>query len=303
MIVTFLLAIGGASGCIRAECHDSDISCDAGLLRGLLSYNVRPLRSVVFGLFNTPPREVYSLNPQSGAITLLGTHTTDFDHMTVNAANGRAYFDGTAGSDFLQLPLSGGATTIAFTDGGVPGITGVALSDDGSQAFYVGSGAGLRRATLPGGTGIVTLAASIPNDGLPAYDSVSNTVYVTHTGGNVIVRVRLSDNVVEPVLTGLNGPTLISVVPSSDRIYATSIADGRLFSFPRGASVTATTIRSGLTAPGGVAIDTTTNSAIVCRADGTTPRIEKIDLGSGALSVLRSFTVDGRSPAFCVGVY
>jgi hypothetical protein len=303
-----LTAALGASSCIEpADCGPWDPACDAS---GILGLNVLypastgRLQKIVFGNIQATPIEVYALDPDSLQLTLLGTNPSDLDHMWVNQTTNKIYLMDTSGGMVREMPLSGGAAGFSFDDVAGGNVTGLTTTPAGDVAFYSTATLGLRRALLPGGTSATTLFPGAATDALPAYDSVSNTVYLAETLGVTIRRIRVSDGVAEAQVGGLGGGgTILSVPPVGEFIYYTVIADATLSRIPRAASVTPQILASGLPTPTGAAIDTFRNVAYVCALDTANPRIMRVDLATGASTTLLSLPVTGRAPGFCTGVY
>lgn len=297
-----------AFACIEPpECLPSDPTCGASGILGLgvlYPASTGRLQGVVFANIQATPIEVYSLDIESQQLTLLGTNPSDLDYMWVNQATNKIYFMDTSGGMVREMPLGGGAAVFSFDDAAGGNITGMATNTSGTVAYSATATLGLRVAGLPGGTAPTTLFSGAATDALPTFDPVSNTVYLSETGGATIRRIRVSDGGAEPQVGGLGGgATIVSIPPRGDFIYYTVIADATLSRIPRAVSVTPQLLSGSLPTPAGAAIDTFRNTAYVCALESANPRILRVDLETGASSTFLTLPVTGRSPAFCSGIY
>ncbi len=303
----YLTALLGSFACIRpAECAPTDPSCAASGILGLTVLypaSTGRVKSVVFGNILSTPIEVYSLNPDSLQLTLLGTNPSDLDHLWLDQASNKVFLMDTGGATVREAPLSGGAAVFSFQDVAGGNVAGLTTTPAGDVAYYATATLGLRRAQMPGGTSATTLFSGAATDALPAYDSVSNTVYLAETGGATLRRIRVSDGGAEPQVGGLAGFTLLSIPPGGEFIYYTISGDGSFWRIPRATSVTPQLVASGLPTPAGAAIDLVQNVAYVCALEAANPRLMRVDLATGASATLLNLPVNGRGPAFCSGVY
>ncbi len=300
-------ALTGAFACIKPiECVPTDPGCGASGFLGLgvlYPASTGRVKGIVFGNILATPIEVYSLNPDSLQLTLLGTNPGDLDHMWLDQASNKIFLMDTGDATVRELPLSGGAAVFSFQDVAGGNVSGLTTTPAGDVAYYSTATLGLRRAQMPGGTSATAFFAGAATDALPAYDSVSNTVYMAETAGATIRRIRVSDGGAEPQVGGLAGFTLLAIPPGGEFIYYTISGDGGLWRIPRAASVTPQLVASGLPTPAGAAIDLVQNVAYVCALEAANPRIMRVDLATGGSSTLLNLPVTGRGPAFCSAIY
>lgn len=298
----------GLTACVPpSECDGADPRCNAVGLLGLGGLLLSPppgrLRSVVFANLLPTSIEVYSFNPDTRELVLLGTDPNNLLYMSVNQATNKIFLSNNGDPLVRELPLSGGTTAFSFLDVDGGDVTSLTTNAAGDAVYYVTATLGIRTARLPGGVSRTFFHPVVSPNCTLAFDSVSNSVYIADEGLSYIQRVSVEGGSSEIAAFYVFGTALFGIPPAGDFIYLTNFADGFLSRFARGSSGGLELLRGGLTNPAGAAIDVPQNTAYVCEADSANPRILRVDLGTRETTPVLELPISGGVPAHCTGIY
>ena len=127
---------------------------------------------------------LYTINLQTGAATLVGAHNIDdMFALGYNPANGTLYGESSSGS-FYSLSTSNGAATLLGSNSVYPG--GLTYRSDTSQLILLGAGSAQFWQVNPANGGTTLLGGSgFVNDNGVAWDSQQGKFFVDDYSGNL----------------------------------------------------------------------------------------------------------------------